>query len=269
MRSLRLTAAAVACLSAVAVLTACDPEGTDTGDSASSAAPSTAAPAAPSAAGSVSAVASGAAAGSKSPGAPEATPGKAGRLPAGVWIDPKAVPLNSALHWKTGPAKVLGEKGRLRIEELCKIPRDDSFAEVPMVETAALGGAAGDWAADETIASFGSSAKSSGAAQSAYGLLSGVTEGLKGCATTVPGATVKVTVEDGMTVAATLTVPQSGGGSTEVHEYLTAKDGTLAELTLHAQLPKGGHPKTAWAGGSDDEVLNPLAAPVCTVFADC
>ncbi|MEU3492121.1 hypothetical protein ABZ747_01335 [Kitasatospora cineracea] len=263
MRSLRLTAAAVACLSAVAVLTACDPEGTDTGDSAASAAPSTASTAAPSAAGSASPAAS------KSQGAPEATPGKAGRLPAGVWIDPKAVPLNSALHWKAGPAKVLGEKGRLRIEELCKIPRDDSFAEVPMVETAALGGAAGDWAADETIASFGSSAKSSGAAQSAYGLLSGVTEGLKGCASTVPGATVKVTVEDGMTVAATLTVPQSGGGSTEVHEYLTAKDGTLAELTLHAQLPKGGHPKTAWAGGSDDAVLNPLAAPVCTAFADC
>ncbi len=266
MRSLRLTAAAVACLSAVAVLTACDPEGTDTGDSAASAAPSTAASAAPSATGSASPAAS---AGSKSPSAPEATPGKAGRLPAGVWIDPKAVPLNSALHWKAGPAKVLGEKGRLRIEELCKIPRDDSFAEVPMVETAALGGAAGDWAADETIASFGSSAKSSGAAQSAYGLLTGVTEGLKGCAATVPGATVKVTVEDGTTVAATLTVPQSGGGSTEVHEYLTAKDGTLAELTLHAQLPKGGHPKTAWAGGSDDAVLNPLAAPVCTVFADC
>ncbi|MGW4813032.1 hypothetical protein ACWEPB_15510 [Kitasatospora cineracea] len=263
MRSLRLTAAAVACLSAVAVLTACDPEGTDTSDSAASAAPSTASTAAPSAAGSASPAAS------KSQGAPEATPGKAGRLPAGVWIDPKAVPLNSALHWKAGPAKVLGEKGRLRIEELCKIPREDSFAEVPMVETAALGGAAGDWAADETIASFGSSAKSSGAAQSAYGLLSGVTEGLKGCASTVPGATVKVTVEDGMTVAATLTVPQSGGGSTEVHEYLTAKDGTLAELTLHAQLPKGGHPKTAWAGGSDDAVLNPLAAPVCTAFADC
>ncbi|MGW4695067.1 hypothetical protein ACWEO1_22120 [Kitasatospora cineracea] len=263
MRSLRLTAAAVACLSAVAVLTACDPEGTDTGDSAASAAPSTASTAAPSAAGSASPAAS------KSQGAPEATPGKAGRLPAGVWIDPKAVPLNSALHWKAGPAKVLGEKGRLRIEELCKIPREDSFAEVPMVETAALGGAAGDWAADETIASFGSSAKSSGAAQSAYGLLSGVTEGLKGCASTVPGATVKVTVEDGMTVAATLTVPQPGGGSTEVHEYLTAKDGTLAELTLHAQLPKGGHPKTAWAGGSDDAVLNPLAAPVCTAFADC
>ncbi|ROR45650.1 hypothetical protein [Kitasatospora cineracea] len=267
MRSLRLTAAAVACLSAVAVLTACDPEGTDTGDSAASAAPSTASTAAPTAAPSAAGSASPAA--SKSQGAPEATPGKAGRLPAGVWIDPKAVPLNSALHWKAGPAKVLGEKGRLRIEELCKIPRDDSFAEVPMVETAALGGAAGDWAADETIASFGSSAKSSGAAQSAYGLLSGVTEGLKGCASTVPGATVKVTVEDGMTVAATLTVPQSGGGSTEVHEYLTAKDGTLAELTLHAQLPKGGHPKTAWAGGSDDAVLNPLAAPVCTAFADC
>ncbi|RAJ44635.1 hypothetical protein K353_01211 [Kitasatospora sp. SolWspMP-SS2h] len=269
MRSLRLAAATVACLSAVAVLSACDPEGTDTGDSAASAAPGTASTAATTASAAPSADGAKSPAASKSPAAPEATPGKAGRLPAGAWIDPKSVPLNSALHWKAGPAKVLGEKGRLRIEELCKIPRDDSFAEVPIVETAALGGAAGDWSADETIASFGSSAKSSAAAQSAYALLAGVTEGLKDCASTVPGATVKVTVEDGASVAATLTVPQSGGGSTEVREYLTAKDGSLAELTLHAQLPKGGHPKTAWAGGSDDAVLNPLGGAVCTAFDDC
>jgi len=248
-RSLRLAAAAVACLSAVALLSACDPEDGGAGDSA--AAPTAAAPTT----------------GAQSPGAA----GAADRLPAGVWIDPKAVPLNSALHWKApgSAAKALGGKGKLRIEELCKAPRDDSFAEVPMVETASLGAPAGDWAADETIASFGSAKDSSGRAQSGFLLLGSVVQGLKDCGSTVPGASVKVTAEDSTFAAATLTLPQAGGGTVEVHEYLSVRDGSVAELTLHTQLPKGGHPKTAWSAPADAGVLDALGKTVCTAFDDC
>ncbi|MFC8721358.1 hypothetical protein [Kitasatospora sp. NPDC057198] len=269
MRSLRLAAATVALLSAVAVLSACDPDGTDSdGTGTGAAAPSTTAPGttAPDAAG------------AKSPGAAKTSAasdggaaGKAGRLPAGVWIDPKAVPLNAALHWKApgSAAKALGEKGRLRIEELCKAPRDDSFTEVPMVETASLGGSPGDWTADETIASFGSAKDSSGRAQSAFLLLGSVVQGLKDCGSAVPGASVKVSSEDSTFAAATLTIPQAGGGSVEVHEYLSVQDGSVAELTLHAELPKGGRPKTAWSAPADQGVLDTLGKTVCTAFGDC
>ncbi|GLW74305.1 hypothetical protein Kpho02_66030 [Kitasatospora phosalacinea] len=259
MRSLRLAAATVACLSAVALLSACDPDGTDNGDSA---APAASSPAAPTSGG------------AKSPAPAKssaAAAGAADRLPAGVWIDPKAVPMNSALHWKApaSAAKPLGSKGQLRIEALCKIPRDASFAEVPMVETASLGAPSGDWAADETIASFGSAAKSSGRAQSAFGLLGAVADGLKSCDTTAPGATVAVSTDDSTFLAATLTVPTADGGSTEVHEYLSVQGGSVAELTLRAQLTKGSHPKTAWSAPADAGLLDTLGKTVCTALGDC
>ncbi|QKW18515.1 hypothetical protein HUT16_05035 [Kitasatospora sp. NA04385] len=272
MRSLRLAAATVVCLSAVALLSACDPEDTGSGDSAAATSAAASATASAPAAGAESPAAAKTSAAKTSAAATGgAAAGKAGRLPAGVWIDPKAVPLNSALHWKApgSAAKALGESGKLRIEELCRIPRDDSFATVPMVETASLGGSAGDWAADETIASFGSAKDSSGRAQSAFALLGSVTEGLKGCGGTVPGASVKVTAEDSTFVAATLTVPQAGGGTVEVREYLSVQGGSVAELTLHAELPKGGHPKTAWAGSADAGVLDALGKTVCTALGDC
>ncbi|BAJ27029.1 MULTISPECIES: hypothetical protein [Kitasatospora] len=262
MRSLRLAAAAVACLSTVALLSACDPDGTGGGDTAASA-PAASAPSTPSVPGS-----SGTA---KSPAAGEGTPGKAGRLPAGVWIDPKAVPLNAALHWKApgSAVKVLGEQGAFRIETLCLIPRDDSFTQLPMAETASLGGAAGDWAADQIVASFGSSQNYSGRAQSAHAVFTTLKEGVKNCATTVPGTVVKIDSEGGTTLAATLSIPLTGGGTAEVHEYLSTPDGSVAELTLHAQLPAGARPRTAWSAPAATGVLDALGKPLCTAFADC
>ncbi|MFD7731939.1 hypothetical protein ACFV6F_16315 [Kitasatospora phosalacinea] len=267
MRSLRLAAATVACLSAVTVLSACDPEGTDTGDSAASAAPTSVA--SPTAAASPTSGGAGSPAPAKSSAAAAGT--AAERLPAGVWIDPKAVPMNSALHWKApgSAVKPLGTKGRFRIETLCKIPRDESFAEVPMVESASLGAPSGDWAADEVVASFGSSAQSSGRAQSAFALLGTVADGLKACDTTMPGATVSVTTDDSTFLAATLTVPLVDGGSAEVHEYLSVQGGSVAELMLHAQLAKGSHPKTAWSAPADGAVLDGLGKAVCTALGDC
>ncbi|WP_033216539.1 hypothetical protein [Kitasatospora phosalacinea] len=274
MRSLRLAAATVACLSAVALLSACDPEGTDTGDSATTATATSAAASAPAATGGRSA-----AAGTESPAAAKtsaapagATPGKAGRLPAGVWVDPKAVPLNSALHWKApgSAAKVLGEKGLLQIEGICRSERDDYYAEVPMVETASLGGSTGDWKADETIASYGSGAKSSGVVQSASALMQQFAQEVKDCATTAPGAKVTVVAEDSDRLFADLTVPQADGTTVEVHEYLVDNRGTVAELTLRADLAKGGRPKTAWAAPADKQALvDGLGKPACAAFKDC
>ncbi|GLW55666.1 hypothetical protein [Kitasatospora phosalacinea] len=263
MRSLRLAAATVACLSAVALLSACDPEGTDTGDSAASGAP-TAVPSAPAAAKTPAA---------KTPAASEAaaTPGKAGRLPAGVWVDPKAVPLNAALHWSApGPAKVLGEQGKLQIETLCHTRRDEYHAEVAMVETASLGGASGDWKADETIASYGSGADSSGVIQTTYALMGVFAQGVKDCAETAPGAEVTVIGEDADHLFADVTLPQADGSTVVVHEFLVSNRGSIAELTLRADLPAGARPKTAWTAPTDRQALSDaLGKPACTAFKDC
>ncbi|MFE1319605.1 hypothetical protein [Kitasatospora phosalacinea] len=270
MRSLRLAAATVACLSAVALLSACDPEGTDTGDSAASGAPS-AVPSTPAAAKSPAAK-SPAAKTSATPAATSpATPGKAGRLPAGVWVDPKAVPLNAALHWRApGPAKVLGEQGKLQIETLCHTRRDEYHAEVAMVETASLGGASGDWKADETIASYGSGADSSGVIQTTYALMGVFAQGVKDCAATAPGAKVTVVAEDVDHLFADVTLPQADGSTVVVHEFLVSNRGSIAELTLRADLPAGARPKTAWTAPADRQALSDaLGKPACTAFKDC
>ena len=266
MRSLRLAAATVACLSAVALLSACEPDGSDAGDSTAA----TTAAAAPTGAAGTPAAEKTAA--GQSPAAPAATPGKAGRLPAGVWVDPKAVPLNAALHWKApgSAAQVLGEQGRLQVETVCGSKRDDYYAEVPMVETAPLGGTAGDWKAVETVASFGSGQKSSGVIQSAYALMGQFAQEVKDCATTAPGAKVTVIAEDADHLFADLSVPQADGSTVELHEFLVSNRGTVAELTLRADLAKGARPKTAWSAPADQQALvDALGKPACTAFKDC
>ncbi|MFB7947790.1 hypothetical protein ACFC6L_23075 [Kitasatospora phosalacinea] len=271
MRSLRLAAATVACLSAVALLSACDPEGTDTGDSAAPGAPS-AVPGAPAAQTTAAKAGAAQTTAAKASAAPAATPGKAGRLPAGVWVDPKAVPLNAALHWKApgSAAKVLGEQGKLQIETLCHTRRDEYHAEVAMVETASLGGATGDWKADETIASYGSGADSSGVIQTTYALMGVFAQGVKDCADTAPGAEVTVVGEDADHLFADVTLPQADGSTVVVHEFLVSNRGSIAELTLRADLPAGARPKTAWKAPTDRQALSDaLGKPACTAFKDC
>jgi len=259
-RPLRLAAATAACLTALAALTACNPDGTDGGDAASpaaSSAPSSAASGSPKSDPTTAAPAGG---------------GKASTVPAAAWIAPQQVPLNAALHW-TAPAssaKSLGAKGQFKIEQLCHGKRSDDWADVVTdLDTASLGGAAGDWQADQSIVSFGDAAKSSAVAQTAFGVLGAVKDEVKGCATTVPGAKVEIAGDDSEYLVATVTVPQSDGGTVQVHEYLTTSGGALVELTLHAQVAKGGHPKTAWSAPADSAVLSALAKPVCTAFKDC
>ncbi|KDN87131.1 hypothetical protein [Kitasatospora cheerisanensis] len=264
MRPLRLAAAAVACLSAVAVLTACDPEGADGGSAAKTSAAPPAASGAPSSGGGASAPAP----------APSATGGggKGSAVPAAAWIAPQQVPLNAALHW-TAPAssaKSLGAKGRFLIEQLCHGTRSADWTDtVPGVDTASLGGADGDWKADQSIVSFGDASKSSAAAQSAFGLLGAVKDEVRACAATASGAKAEITGDDSEFLVATVTLPQPDGGTVQVHEYLTTSGGALVELTLHARLAKGGHPKTAWSAPADGAVLSALAKPVCTAYKDC
>ncbi|KIQ66820.1 hypothetical protein TR51_05030 [Kitasatospora griseola] len=265
MRPLRLAATAAACLSAVLVLTACDPDGTGGSDTARTSAAAPAGSATPSTAGRES--------GSPKPGQSAPTGGgKASTVPAAAWIGAQQVPLNAALHWTepASSAKSLGAEGRFRIEQLCHGKRSDDWADtVPGVDTASLGGAEGDWKADQSIASFGDAAKSSAAAQSAFGLLGALKDEVRNCATTVPGAKAEITGDDSEFLVATVTLPQSGGGTVQVHEYLTTSGGAVVELTLQAEVAKGGHPKTAWSAPADSAVLSALAKPVCTAYKDC
>ncbi|GAA2740354.1 MULTISPECIES: hypothetical protein [Kitasatospora] len=269
MLRLRTLAAAAAALCCAAALTACDPDGSGS-DGATATAASSTSPSAASAP--ASAPASAAASASASAGKPGGAPST---LPAGIWIATTDVPLDSVYHWQTPSAVAKAAKApAFQFETLCHSKRsadlDTTAKGAQNGAVAQLGkGGAAEWQAQETILSWGP-AKSSGPAQTAYAFTGSLAAEVKACASTAPGATVKVDTEDGGNLfVATLTVPQSGGGSVTLHEYLTTSGATVAELSVWASVPAGGKPRTAWSAPSEIEVGKALGVPICTALKDC
>ncbi|MFJ5229184.1 hypothetical protein ACIQBJ_04700 [Kitasatospora sp. NPDC088391] len=270
MRPLRLAAVTAACLSTVALLTACDPEGgSPAGGGTSAAAP-------PPAASSPAAGASGTA-GASSPargtGPGRVASGGTSKLPTGVWLPAAALPLDAQLGWAVGQPRGGGPQDRFMIEDMCRAKRDAAWADtVPGVDSVELnGGGAKGWSGSESIVSFGSAAKSSAAKQSSFGLLNALKDEVKGCASTAPGATVKIVADGSETLAAVVTLPsgKSATGAVEVHEYLTTSGGAVVELNVWTDAPRGGAPKVPWGGQDDAALLAALGRPVCTALKDC
>ena len=268
MRPLRIAAAAAVCLAA---LTACGPEEAPPSGTARPPVP----PPAASARTSPPAAASPVAASPKASATPAAkATGRPSPLPAAVWIGPHAVPLDAVRHWAAPASTARGaDTSALAFEQACRTERDPDVVELigsPHTAVAVLGdGGDREWRARETVVSWGP-ITSSGAAQNVYAVLQGLTRELEDCAATAPGARVDLAPEnEAHQQAATLTVPRPGGGSTELHVYLTMSGGAIAELVVETVLPQGGRPRTAWAAPADDAVLTALARPVCTAFKDC
>ncbi|MEU6235604.1 hypothetical protein [Kitasatospora sp. NPDC047058] len=260
-----VTAAALACL---ATLSACGPE--NNGDQ--TAAPGTTATAAG------TAPASGPAA---APTSGAAKPSSAGAavskdIPAGAWIDPHAVPLDSTYHWPAPATTAKGVTGTpvFKLQELCHAklnPDHESLGAGRAAAQAVLGaGGADQWQAQQTLLYEGDPRPSSGVAQSAHLVFDDLREEVKGCAKTLPGATVKVTSpEDANYFAATVTVPQAGGTVVTLHEYLSNPDGTVDELAVWTSTKTGAQPKVAWAGPADADVAKAMDSALCTTLKDC
>jgi len=261
-RATTLMAATAAVLVSLASLTACEPDDASTAaaqPSTSSAPASAPAPAPPS---------------SQAPTATSSAGGGQGvkGLPNSVWISANNIPLYTAYHWASpaGAAKAAKDP-KFEFESLCRSQRStdlDGVTSRATVGQAVLGSGGGqDWQAKETIVYW--PGKSSGAVQTAGALFRGLVDELKACGTSAPGATVKVTTEDSTYLAATITVPQAGGATATLHQYLSNTSATVSELALWAAPPAGGKPKVAWSAPSDAGVIKTLEAPLCSTFQDC
>ncbi|MEV0534746.1 hypothetical protein [Kitasatospora sp. NPDC050463] len=271
MRTTRTAVATAAALVCLGALSACGPDDgaeQNVGPSKAATGPATGSTAAP-ATGPATAPSSG----SAKPSA--AAPG-ARDIPAGAWINPRAVPLDSVHHW-TAPAssaKAVGGAPVFKLQELCHstLSKDNESLGAGQAAAQALLGAGGadQWQAQQTLLYQGDPRPSSGVAQSAHAVFRDLRDELKDCARTAPGATVKVTSpEDATYVAATVTVPQPGGTTVVLHTYLTAPDGTVNELALWATAKAGAQPKVPWAGPADAEVAKAMDAPLCATLKDC
>ncbi|MFB7615448.1 hypothetical protein [Kitasatospora sp. NPDC056181] len=262
------TAIAAAALLGIGMLNACGPD--NSGEQ--NAAPSTAATAAGTAA------ASGAAA---QPSTAAAKPSSAGPavskdIPAGAWINPRAIPLDATYKWPAPAAGAKGVSGKptFKLQELChsKLSQDNESLGAGRAAAQSVIGAGGadQWQAQQTLLYQGDPRPSSGIAQSAHLVLGDLEDEVKNCAKTVPGATVKVTSPaDAMYFAATVTVPQAGGTTVTLHEYLTAPDGTVNELSLWTAAKTGAQPKVPWAGPADADVTKAMDAALCDTLKDC
>jgi hypothetical protein len=243
--------ASAAALVSLAVLTACGPDdpanapATPSQSSAAAPPPSTSAAPAPSPTG----------------GDHTAPTG----VPDTAWMAARDIPLDAAYHWPAlaGVAKG-GKNPVLQAETVCGSKRSADLDGITGGANAAKAtlGSGEDWHAQETLVNWPGT--TSGAMQTSAALFRGISDEIKSCATTAPGATVKVTVDDGQQLVASLTVPQPGGASVTLHEYLVNNAGTVAELAVWS----GPHPKTVWAA-TDATVLKGLNAPLCSAFKDC
>ncbi|KJK58684.1 hypothetical protein [Saccharothrix sp. ST-888] len=267
-RSTTLTAAAVL-LAALGSLTACGPAD----DPAPASGSSVAAPApAKSAADSPAASPSGAA--KPAPSAP-ATAGAnpATGVPASAWTASNGIPMAAQYHWGAlaGAAQAVNNP-KFEFEQLCMSARDPSNdladwkGPAARSHLAAPGQDYADWQVQQTVVHFPGT--SSGGAQLANALFQGLSDELNACGRSTKGAQVKVTGTGGdngnSNLAATVTVPETSGGSYTLHQYLSLTGRTVTELALWSD-----HPAHPWSAPADAEVLKALESPLCSSFKDC
>ncbi|GAA2233932.1 hypothetical protein GCM10010430_13300 [Kitasatospora cystarginea] len=259
-----LVAASAALLVVLGTLTACDPSA-DPAASASSAAPAPAGSAADSPA---------AAPSGKAVPAPSQNTGAGATdgVPASAWTASNGVPMAAQYHWGSlaAAAKAVGNP-KFEFEQLCLTPRDPSndladWKGPAAQATVNSGRNVADWQVQQTIVHFPGT--SSGGAQMAHALFRGLADELNACGKSAKGATVKVTSTGGdagnSDLAATVTVPESGGGSYTLHQYLSLTGRTVTELALWSD-----HPTHPWSAPADTAVLKSLEAPLCSAFKDC
>ncbi|MQS11745.1 hypothetical protein F7Q99_05435 [Streptomyces kaniharaensis] len=270
MRTTRLVTVTSAALLCLGALSACGPENGGDQDASKTTAP-TAAPATPT--GGATASPSGAPAPTGGQGKPTG-----GGIPEKAWMSSHDIPLDDTTHWAPLAANAKPITGPVTFKgmELCHAAVSNTSLPLFIGQAAgkALVGFGGDhWQAQETLLYLGDGAKSSGTQQAIGMVRTTVTDAVKNCAKTAPGATVKVSGADDnfADFAATVTIPQADGSTVTLHEYVLDAGGTVGELSVFVTTKSGAQPKEAWThpDSEDRYVFNTLRAPVCEAFPGC
>ncbi|MFG2847701.1 hypothetical protein ACGF12_31700 [Kitasatospora sp. NPDC048296] len=264
MRSIRLATATAAALLCAGALSACGPDNSGQ-DGGKTAAPApTGATAAPTGGGTAK----------PTTGASKPATDGADTIPAKAWMDTKSIPMDETYHYAPLAANAKPVSGAVAFKgmELCHTAADKD-QEGPLTGVAAKSsvGFGGDrWTAQQTLLVHGDPTHSSGTKQLTNLAKGYLTDALKACAKTAPGATVKVnSAQDAPYFAAVLTIPQQDGSTATLHEYVTTDGGWVSELSVWATTKAGAQPKDAWKGPEDKYVATGMSAPLCEAFPGC
>ncbi|MGW2375134.1 MULTISPECIES: hypothetical protein [Kitasatospora] len=266
--STRLVTTTAAALLLVGALSACGPDnsGQDAGKTAAPA-PTGAAP---------TAAPTGAPATGGNTGGSTAKPTGSGAdkgIPAKAWMDTKSIPMDETYHYAPLAANAKPVTGAINFKgmELCHSPLpkgEEYFFTGGDARAKASVGFGGDrWTAQQTLLFWGDPTHSSGNGQSVGVIRDLLTEAVKDCAKTAPGATVTVAKSDDF--AATVTVPQPDGSTVTLHEYVINAGGTVSELSVWATTKAGAQPKDAWKAPEDKYVATGMTAAICEALPGC
>ncbi len=186
------------------------------------------------------------------------------RIPNSAWIDPTALPLYSTYRWPgLAGVAVTAINPRFRFEEACASPPvpDDprgyavaARATVPQPE--------GQWQLQVQVMHWRGETWRGG--QLAAAVFDKAVAALRGCQLTSPLTSPSLTTDTPNRIAAVISgvLP----GQAVLHQYLLVNpyNSTVVEVALWATTP----PRVDWQSLSDTQVLDAMAAPLCTAYID-
>ncbi len=191
----------------------------------------------------------------------------ASTLPAAVWIDTKALPLNDSQHWPdlASVARPLSDDA-FRIQSLCQVtPAAGQTAGTESAQ-AGLDRGASAWSLQQQIVHYVGDPWTMG--QTAYTLFNSLADTGTQCAATSPGARVTVTTPlahcDNIAgacsqVAFAVEIPQR---QITAHIYLSSPGSSVTELSVWSS-PTTQPP---WSAPPDTDVFAAMNPPLCAAW---
>ncbi|WP_353364730.1 ATPase [Mycobacterium sp.] len=181
-------------------------------------------------------------------------------IPDSAWVDPTAIPLYPVYRWPgLAGLAVTARPARFAFEELCASPPVAGNARDYVVAArAAVSNPTGQWQLQVQVMHWRGDTAWGG--PTAMATLETARARLRDCQLTAPHASPSITTNEPQRIAAVI----SDAGHRVMHTYLLAdpNSGSVAELAMWSSLP----PKVDWPAVADAQVLDALAAPLCSAY---
>lgn len=198
------------------------------------------------------------------PGGAQAVPGFCppicDAIPDSAWIEPSSIPLAPLYRWPgLAGIAVTAPAPRFEFESWCVTP--DSATDprrYAVAARAAVHNRDGQWNLQVQIMHWRGDTVTGG--QTALETLEKARIALATCHLTGPGASPSITTSEVDRIATVI----SDSGSRVMHAYLLADpaSSTVVELVLWTTLPS----QVEWRAEPDAQVLDAMAAPLCTAY---
>ena len=181
-------------------------------------------------------------------------------IPDLAWIAPTSIPMYPVYRWPgLAGLAVTAPSPRFGFEALCGSPpvADDPRAYAVAARSVVLH-AGGQWNLLVQVIHWRGDTATGG--PTALTTLETATSRLRDCQSTADAASPSITTNDRGRIAAVI----SDAGKQVMHEYLLAHpdSSTVVELAMWSTLP----PQVDWAAVADTQVLDAMAAPLCSAY---